>query len=253
MAKKRDTFSKAKAENALVQDYFESKRNGYFVEVGAHDPINYGSQSWHLENDFAWQGVLVEPIPELASMCRKYRPKSKIFECACVDRETTKSVPLFIPKNIQEGADILGRSAIEPNIDDGYFRFHRKLLVTARTLNSILLDAGTGQIDLLSIDVEGAELGVLHGLDLNRYRPKLILLEDKFVHLKKYRYLKKHGYKLVKRTRENCWYVPVGAKRPAQTVLEKIHLFKKMYISIWRRKLKFYLRSQLLKGKIKIV
>ncbi|MCY4420061.1 MAG: FkbM family methyltransferase [Gammaproteobacteria bacterium] len=253
MAKNRDIYARAMAENAYVQDYFESKRNGYFVEVGAHDPINFGSQSWHLENDFGWHGVLVEPIPELASMCRKYRPKSKVFECACVDGETTNTVSLFIPRKIQGGADILGRSAIEPNIDDGYFQFHRKLQVEARTFNSILLDASAGQIDLLSIDVEGAELEVLHGLDLNCYRPKLILLEDKFVHLKKYRYLKKHGYRLVKRTRENCWYVPVDAKRPPQTILEKIRLFKKMYISIWRRKLEFYIRNQLLKGKIKIV
>ena len=253
MTKKRDIFSRAKAENTLVKDYFESKRNGYFVEVGAHDPINFGSQSWHLENDLGWHGVLIEPIPELASMCRKYRPKSKVFECACIATESTNDISLFIPRSIHEGADILGRSAIEPNIDDGYFRFHRKITIAARTLNSVLLDAGAGQIDLLSIDVEGAELEVLYGFDLSRYRPKLILLEDKFVNLKKYRYLKKHGYKLVKRTRENCWYVPINAKRPPQTALERTRLFKKMYISIWRRKLEFYLRNQLLKGKIEIV
>lgn len=252
MPKTRDIFARARAENALVQDYFGHRRNGYFVEVGAHDPINYGSQSWHLEKDLSWCGVLIEPIPELASMCRKYRPNSKVFECACVGREAPDTTHLFVPRGTQKGSDLLGRSAIKPNIDGGHFRFHRKLTVTARTLNSILLDADVGQIDLLSIDVEGAELEVLYGLDLSRYQPKLILLEDKFVHLKKHRYLKKQGYVLVKRTRENCWYVPVGARRPSQSVFEKIRLFKKMYVSIWRRKLKFYIQSQLLKSKIEI-
>ena len=253
MAKFRDKPARARAEQALIQDYFGFNRSGYFVEVGANDSISYGSQSWHLEDGLDWQGVLVEPIPELASKCRKYRPSSKIFECACVDQESANTVSLFIPRSCKEESDILGRSAIEKNIDDGHFHFHKEITVKARTLNSILQDAGTRQIDLLSIDVEGAELEVLRGFNLGRYRPKLILLEDKHVHLAKHRYLKKHGYVLVKRTRLNCWYVPAGAKRPPQTVREKIRLFKRMYISIWRRKLSYFLRNLLIKGKIEIV
>ena len=253
MAKIRDKPARASAENALIQDYFDFKKNGYFVEVGANDPINFNSQSLHLEKGLSWCGVLVEPIPDLAAKCRKYRPNSKVFECACVALEATDTVSLFIPRSSKEEADILGRSAIETNIDDGHFRFHKEITVKAKTLNSILLDAGAGQIDLLSIDVEGAELGVLRGFDMGRYRPKLILMEDKHVHLAKHRHLKKQGYVLVKRTRQNCWYVPTGAKRPPQTALEKIRLFKRMYISIWRRKLLFCLRNLYIKGKIEIV
>ena len=152
-------------------------------------------------------------------------------------------ISLFIPRSSEKGVDIYSKSAIGKNIDDGHFRFHKEIKVKARTLDSILLGVDAGQIDLLSIDVEGAELGVLSGLSIERYKPKLILLEDKYLYLDKHRYLKKHGYVLAKRTRQNSWYVPIGSKRPPQTILEKILLFKKMYISIWRRKLFFRLRS----------
>jgi hypothetical protein len=116
--------------------------------------------------------------------------------------------------------------------------------VPARSLNDILEENQIDRIDFLSIDVEGAELDVLKGFDLEKYRPALILLEDKHVALTKHRYLKKRGYKLVKRTKQNCWYVPKGARRPPQSIKEKIRLLKRMYISIWWKKCRLAFRSR---------
>jgi Methyltransferase FkbM domain len=51
-----------------------------------------------------------------------------------------------------------------------------------RRLDTLLREhypAMTG-IDILVIDVEGWEVNVLRGLDLSRYRPRLIILEDLF-------------------------------------------------------------------------
>ena len=67
---------------------------------------------------------------------------------------------------------------------------------------------------MIKIDVEGAELDVLLGLDFNLYRPKLILLEDKHLYLKKHLLLKSQGYKLVQRLNRNCWYIPKQLKSP---------------------------------------
>jgi hypothetical protein len=48
----------------------------------------------------------------------------------------------------------------------------------ARTLNSILIDAESPVvIDFLSLDVEGAELEVLQGVDHSQFRFKYILVE----------------------------------------------------------------------------
>jgi len=59
MTKVRDKQARSHAENLLIRDYFENKENGYFVEVGANDPTDHGSQSWHLENNLKWIGTLV--------------------------------------------------------------------------------------------------------------------------------------------------------------------------------------------------
>lgn len=247
MAKVRDKNSRSLAENLLIREYFNNKINGIFVEVGANEPTHHGSQTWHLEKNLQWTGLLVEPIPHLAEKCREHRSRAKVFECACVGTNEVQSITLFIPYDLEDTNEIYSRSAIGVNIDDGRFTQHKEIVVQARTLNSILKEAEIKVIDLLSIDVEGAELEVLFGTDLEKYSPGLILLEDKHLYLAKHRYLKKNGYRLVKRTRQNCWYVPKGAKRPPQSLFEKIRLFKRMYISIWSKKLVHSLRHKTLK------
>ena len=247
MAKIRDKQARSYAENILIRNYFENKQNGYFVEVGANDPTNHGSQSWHLETNLNWGGVLIEPIPELAEKCRKTRPKAKTYECVCVDESAPGSLTLFIPYDKSSNDEIHCRSAIGKNIDGSTFAQHKEIEVQARTLNSVLAEENVENIDLLSIDVEGAELEVLLGVDLNKYKPNLILLEDKHLYLDKHRYLKNKGYKLVKRTRQNCWYIPNNAKRPPQSLFEKIRLVKRMYISIWSKKLAFSIRHRTLR------
>ena len=49
--------------------------------------------------------------------------------------------------------------------------------VPARTLSSLLDEAGAPEVDLLSLDVEGYEPQVLAGLDLDRHAPRYILVE----------------------------------------------------------------------------
>jgi hypothetical protein len=81
-----------------------------------------------------------------------------------------------------------------------------------RTLDDILIEArAPARFELLSIDVEGHELEVLSGFDFARWRPRLILLEDHVGNLKKHRFLRAAGYRLIRRFENNGWYVPRDA------------------------------------------
>lgn len=229
-------------EKKLVREYFDNKSSGFFVEVGANEPKTDYSQSWHLESQLGWKGILVEPNPELAQKARMERPNSKVFEVACVSDTNQDSIHLYIP--LVDGSEVTGHASIGKNIDDFEYTSHRDVKVKAQTLNAVLEELNVKSIDLLSIDVEGAEMEVLKGLDLKKYRPRLIILEDKHVYLDKHKYLTKRDYRLVKRTTLNCWYIPVGAKRPFQSVMEKFRLWKRMYISIWLKKIKRAIKSK---------
>ncbi len=51
----------------------------------------------------------------------------------------------------------------------------------------------------------------LSGFDFARWQPRLILLEDHVGNLKKHRFLRAAGYRLIRRFENNGWYVPRDA------------------------------------------
>jgi FkbM family methyltransferase len=229
-------------EKAEVRAYFKEKRDGVCIEVGANDPVAPTSQSLHLEQLLDWSCLLVEPIPDLAAKARELRPRATVCECACTRPDRIGEVDLFIP--VVPSGDVPGHASLERNPDDFHYDEHRTIRVRADTLTHLLEDHGVERIDLLSLDVEGAELEVLQGLDFERWMPELILMEDKCVFLSKHLFLKRKGYVLVRKLHGNSWYVPRGAPRPTWPVKERLRLFNRMYLGIWPRKVRYALRKR---------
>ena len=184
-------------EMRLVAAFFGSVK-GYFVEVGANDPRER-SQTWLLEQS-GWTGVLIEPQPDLAAELRTRR-KAKVFGVACSSPENAgRELPLHVAGPLSS----LDRRRMAPGATP-----ESVIKVPVRTLDSVLTEAATpANFDFLSIDVEGHEIEVLRGFDIERWRPQLILLEDHVADLSKHRYLTSAGYRIVRRYENNGWYVP---------------------------------------------
>jgi FkbM family methyltransferase len=186
------------AENQLKEEFFKGTREGYFVDVGANDPKDI-SQTWHLEQ-LGWRGILIEPQPALAKKLREQR-RARVFACAC---SSPKNAGKMLPFQV---------SGIHSSLDLDFFvagmRKDAVIDVPVRTLDDILTEANVPvPIDLLSIDVESHEIEVLSGVTLPRWRPRLILIEDLALNLRIHRLLSSRGYKWVRRTGLNSWYVP---------------------------------------------
>ena len=64
----------SEAEPALTAEFFKSDPPGFFVDIGANDPVLH-SQSLVLEQR-GWTGILVEPLPEKAAeVCSRRKPR----------------------------------------------------------------------------------------------------------------------------------------------------------------------------------
>lgn len=208
-------------EPRLVWDFFQQKRNGLFVEVGANHPTKL-SQTWFLEQQ-GWSGVLIEPNPQLFKLLCEQRPRSRAVQAAVGSQAGEVELLLGLDE---------GHSTLTPILDNPLSG--KKVRVPLRTLDSILAEAGLTTVDYLSIDVEGMELDVLKGLNLETHTPQLILLEDHRHDYDKHFYLRRHGYRLVRRTRLNNWYVPLNSPMTIQklnTPAERIRLFRKMWLT----------------------
>lgn len=159
-------------------------RGGFFVEAGANDGYTQ-SNTYYLERFLGWRGVLVEPLPDLYRRCRKERTRSQVFCCALVAQDYAGTTASMLTANL---TSLVRGAQKTAQADAAHCRRGAEiqqtgvgeLEVPARTLSSVLDEAGAQRIDLLSLDVEGYELQVLNGLDLERHRPEYILVEARF-------------------------------------------------------------------------
>ena len=222
-------------ETALVWAYFQTRTGGFFIETGANDPV-IGSQTWHLEQK-GWRGILVEPQPACAERLRQERKGSTVIQAACSSPEKTGEAPFYF-------ADASGLCGLEKHVDDPTVVYKRSEMVKVTTLDTILENAGNPAVDCVFIDVEGTELDVLKGFDLRKHHPALILIEDKVHNLAKHSHLKRQGYKLVKRTGVNNWYVPKETPFHMASPGERYQLVRKMYLATPWRILKLKLKQR---------
>ena len=222
-------------EKELVWKFFGQRRAGVFVEVGANDPVA-GSQTWLLEQN-GWQGVLVEPQSAHYEKLRQRRKNSQVFQVACSGPEMEGEMDLLL-------ADADGSSTLQKQRDTHGTNFIGTERVKVTTLDKVLQTAGIDKIDFLSLDVEGHEIEVMRGLNFEKFKPSLILIEDGVRDLSKHHFLKARGYKLVKRTSINNWYVPRDCDFQMSSVVEKIKLLRKMYLALPVRKMRLYLRRR---------
>lgn len=147
---------------------------GVFVEAGGHDGYTQ-SNTYFLERQRGWSGVLVEPVPELYRRCAARRPRARVFNCALVDPEHAGS-----PVTIQFG-DLMSQVGQDASHSAGGLavtgRAAYEVQVPGRTLTEVLQEAGVDHVDVLVLDVEGHELAALAGLDLDEIAPANILVE----------------------------------------------------------------------------
>lgn len=221
------------------------KKNGFYIDIGANDGVT-GSNSKLLE-EHGWQGVLVEPNPNLQAELKANRPLALIKQYAITDQTQIEF------NCVQGEGNLHGLSRID---DSQEFADHvekhggkiQKHIVMGKKLTDLLIEIDAPKdLDFLSIDVEGHELSVLKTLDFDRFQPKLICLEDnsKGECLENCNYLKDKGYVYICRTGVNDWYTL--ARYAGHFRFDRLHaLFTKFR---WRLKTKFYESFGLKKAK----
>jgi len=211
---------------------------GYFAEVGANNPFDL-SQSWHLAQK-GWKGILVEPIPELCESLRTHRSESIVVQAACGSPHAEPTALFTVAKDS-------GKSTLSSDFLDKRSSVDSQITVQVKTLDNILSSESVDSIDFVSIDVEGTQYDVLQGFDLQRWKPRLLLVEDHLLNTKTHKLIEEQQYQLVKRTLFNNWYIPCDATKPA-TGSGEDNILKGKLRRIPIRNLRFHLRRLLGKG-----
>ena len=171
----------ARLKNALGEEA------GYFVEIGGNDGITQ-SNTKRLELFGGWKGLLVEPDSKNYSRMLITRGKETCkVEGACVPFGYEDDYVELEYSNLMTVARSLNLDLndIDGHLDSGrkwLFRgsSQRRFQARAYKLQDLLTQCGAPKvIDFFSLDVEGAELAVLQGVDLTEFRFKNLMIETR--------------------------------------------------------------------------
>jgi FkbM family methyltransferase len=155
-----------------------------------------------------WDCYLFEANTDSISLLKKHR--KNVFNYAIYDKDLDNVIFNVVEAN----GWTAGFSAIElsneiANIFKCDDKKIKQITVIQKTLNTILQTELTNinKIDILKIDIEGGELKCLQGLDLQKYSPKVILVENITNDITIYNYLLSYGYVLDKHISYNQFYI----------------------------------------------
>lgn len=192
-------------EDRILRRIFSDRPFGFCVEVGANDGVN-GSNTLHFER-LGWTCVLVEPNPELRERIARTRT-GRVFSCAASSEAGSLVLNIAVGEGEAHGVSSVGGNG-EAHVRSFGFEV-REVIVDARTLDSIIAETNVGMpLDFLTVDVEGHELSVLQGFSLEKWKPRIVIVEDnsRFSDRKVREHMARYGYVPFKRTGVNDWYV----------------------------------------------
>jgi FkbM family methyltransferase len=152
----------------LPNDY-----KGFYLDIGAYHP--FSDSVTLLLYDQGWEGICVDMSVNSIKLFEENRPRD-VLVCAAAGEADGTVEAYFLGDEI----------SVSNTCDAGEAARLRKIgkTLVARTVpvlspNTILARYAPHRhsIDFVNIDVEGFELAVLRGLDLERYRPSVVALE----------------------------------------------------------------------------
>ena len=193
----------------LDRHIFAGKRDGVFVDVGAHDGVTF-SNSAFFERERGWTGLCIEPNPFVFERLVKAR-------ALCANVAVGPTPGTFQFRRIEGYGEML--SGLESAYGD---RDRRRIArdveahggswelidVPTQRLDTLLRESSLDSIDLLSIDVEGGELGVLASINLQEFNVGAVVLENNFRSWRTALALRQQGYHMLIRLGWDEVYLP---------------------------------------------
>ena len=156
-------------EDILLHRALADVESGFYVDVGAHDPDSMSVTK--LFYDLGWHGINIEPVQFWYEKLTAARTRDLNLRLAAGSK--SESADFF--EVVDTGLSTLDRNQAEIHKKSGFQI--KEISTEIERLDTLLTRYAVEEIHFLKIDVEGAEYDALLGLDLNKWRPWIIVVE----------------------------------------------------------------------------
>ena len=165
-------------EDAILDHHiFKGRTGGIFLEIGGLDGLKF-SNSWYFEQSLCWRGILIEGLPSSFEQMKANRPLAvNIGQAVCSQAGV---ISYMIGNNS-------ATAGLEMHMDEDFKKtWHtssNKVNVCCNPMNKILQPIMVPYLNLLSIDVEGAEEIILKSIDWENLPVEVVVVEtdDRFM------------------------------------------------------------------------
>jgi FkbM family methyltransferase len=198
-------------DDKLIEEYFDSNYIGGCIDVGATNGIDINNTRYFEEK--GWYCLCIEPNPNSFSQLKNNRANSLNFAISNFNKDLVDFTVVNLNRgsNEDEGAIsslIIDDKLMQQHKDMGFNITTKDIKVSTRTLDYCIEKYYKfDKIDFLDIDTEGTELDVLKGFNINRWQPKLIVVENNYNESFVEDYLKTFNYIKDKRVGVNDYYI----------------------------------------------
>jgi len=159
-------------EDIILREILKKEiSNGFYLDVGCYHPKKF-SNTYMLYKK-GWSGINIDMEEDKISLFNMVRPRDLNVLSPISDKEEEVTLYRYSKYGLESTIDKKIASETTDSIYD-------KTIIKTKTLNDVLNKSSykDTQIDVLSIDAEGMDFRVLKSLDIKKYNPKVIIIED---------------------------------------------------------------------------
>jgi FkbM family methyltransferase len=164
-------------QDLFIAKHFKYKSKGFFVEIGVGDGVNL-SNTYLLEKNYNWNGILCEPHPDDHKSIKINR--NCFLEQAAAYSESNMQVEFNMCK-IKELSGIKTHMKTSHSIHAK--DINKVINVKTISLNDLLkkYNAPT-KIDYISLDTEGSEFEIIKSFNFDNYKVSVWSIEHNSMH-----------------------------------------------------------------------
>jgi FkbM family methyltransferase len=165
--------------------YFGYPSKGFFVEVGAFDGESFSNTSCLADN--GWNGIYVEPIEPHYNACMSRHKDNDVYVVNCAIGTEEGEIDIYVggPLTTSDPDQVKRYSEIDWAQHIPFSVGKCEQMKLDSLLEHFEVEPG---FDILGVDVEGREHDVFDSFDLEKWKPKMMLveLEDEHESFQKY-------------------------------------------------------------------